>query len=74
MTRAEQEAWMAQWRAAAPQLLEVHRRELQSLTDEQALRAAEALLSLATSAPYPAVRLRYSGLVDQQALFRGRRP
>ena len=74
MTPAEQEAWMAQRRAAGPQLLEVRRRELRSLTDEEALRASEILLSVASGTPCSAERLRYSGLVDQQALFHSRRP
>jgi hypothetical protein len=72
MSRAEQEAWMAQWRVAAPQLLEIHHRELRGLTDEQALHAADALLSLAAGSPYSEERRRHSGLVDQQALFHGR--
>lgn len=65
--------WLAQWRAAGPALAEVRRRELRALTDEEALRAADALLSLAESMPLASERQTTSGLVAQQALFHGRR-
>ena len=73
MTPAEQAVWMAQWRAAGPALANVHHRELRALSDADALRATEALLSLAADTPLPPERRRYSGLVEQQALLHGRK-
>ena len=66
--------WMEQWRAAGPALEEVRERELRDLTDDQALEAAEELLSMASSMPLPPERLDTSGLVAQQALFHRRAP
>ena len=43
------------------------------LSDERALAASEALLSLVTTVTLSPGRRRWSGLVEQQALFR-RRP
>ncbi len=43
------------------------------LSDERALAASEALLSLATTVTLNPGRVRWSGLVEQQALFH-RRP
>jgi hypothetical protein len=65
---------MAQWRAAGPALEEIRAREIRALTDEEALAASEDLLSLAASTPLPPERLRWSGLVAQQALLHRRRP
>jgi hypothetical protein len=67
-------AWMAQWKAAGLALDEVRRREIRALTDEEALAAAEDLLSLPASTPLPPERLRWSGLVAQQAFLHRRRP
>jgi hypothetical protein len=71
---AQAAAWMAQWKAAGPALEEVRAREVRALTDEEALAAAEDLLSLPASTPLPPERLRSSGLVVQQALLHRRRP
>jgi hypothetical protein len=62
-------SWLLQWRAAGPALEEIRRRELRELSDEQALVASEALLSMAASVPLPPERVGSSGLVAQQALF-----
>jgi len=62
-------AWMEQWRAASHALAEQRRRELRQLTDEAALAAAEALLSMADPRAVPGHRRSSSGLVDQQALL-----
>jgi len=43
------------------------------LSDERALAASDALLSLATTVSLNLRRLRWSGLVEQQAIFH-RRP
>ena len=66
-------SWLKQWQAAGPALEEVRRRELRRLRDDEALAAAEALLSLAASSPLPEERRVSSGLVAQQALLH-RRP
>lgn len=68
------EFWLRQWRAAGPALEAVRRRELRALSDEQALAATEALLSMAHLAPLPPERLLSSGLVTQQALLHRRLP
>lgn len=60
---------MAQWRGAERDLADIRRRDLQRLTDEDALRASEAVLSLATAFAIPPDRRRSSGLVAQQALL-----
>jgi hypothetical protein len=52
-------------------LSEVHDDELRALTDAEALRRSDALLSMAalTLAPLPEHRRISSGLAEQQALF-----
>jgi hypothetical protein len=69
MATRNEEAWMAQWRSAERELAALNIRDLRRLTDEEALRASDALLSLATAVPLPPERLRSSGLVAQQALL-----
>jgi hypothetical protein len=59
---------MAQWRTASRALANQRAAELRALTPARALEAADALLSLPV--PLAVHRWRYSGLVDQQALFR----
>ena len=72
MDRASQQAWMMQWRRAAVALEEQRKRELQTLTDQDALAASDALLSLALAVPLDPRRRTSSGLVRQQALFHRR--
>ncbi|MFN7986779.1 MAG: hypothetical protein U0529_04845 [Thermoanaerobaculia bacterium] len=67
-------AWMEQWRSAGPALEAVRKRELRALTDEEALAAADELLSLALPGPSAPERLASHGLVIQQALLHRRRP
>ena len=57
MDRASQRAWMMQWRRAAVALEEQRGRELRALTDQEALAASDALLSLATALPLDTNRL-----------------
>jgi len=64
---------MAQWQRGARELAAVHARALAALSDEEALRASESLLALATPGALSPDRLRGSGLVAQQALLH-RRP
>ena len=65
-TPAEQRRWMKQWREAAIALDEVRRDELANLTEREAWRQIESVLSLAAS--YRRLS-RTSGLVEQQAWF-----
>jgi hypothetical protein len=61
-------AWLAQWSAASSALERVHDDELRALTDAEALRRIDALLSLPSPWVDPA-RRSSSGLVEQQRLF-----
>ncbi len=67
-----QRAWVEQWQSAGLALAELRRAELAALTDADAVAAAENLLSLADVIPVSAARRRWSGLVEQQALFHHR--
>ena len=71
---AAQREWMRQWKEAGPALAAQRRRELAHLSDERALAASEALLSLVTLSPSSPWRRHWSGLVEQQALFHRRAP
>jgi hypothetical protein len=62
-------AWMRQWREAETALSEDRRARLAALTEEQALAASDAALSLVGTLPRSALNLTTSGLVKQQALF-----
>ena len=64
-------AWMRQWMAAGPALAAVRRREMGRLTDEEALRISELVLSAAAPGAVGR-RPEDSGLVVQQALFHRR--
>lgn len=69
LENATHREWLQQWDNAGRALKANWRRELMSLSAERALAASEALLSLITTAtPHPS-RIRWSGLVEQQALF-----
>jgi hypothetical protein len=72
--RSVEQAWVTRWREADLALAEQRARELREMTDEQALAAAEALLSLALVVPLAPSRLADSGLVRQQALFHRHAP
>jgi len=63
---------MKQWRRAAVALEDQRKPELEALTDQQALAASDALLSLVENLPIDVGRLTGSGLVRQQALFHRR--
>lgn len=69
---ATQREWLRQWNDAGPALAANRREELLRLSNERALAASEALLSLVTAASLSPRRLNSSGLVEQQALFHGR--
>ncbi len=70
---ATQRKWLQQWNDAGPALAANRRQELMHLSDERALAASEALLSLVTTVTLNPKRFRWSGLVEQQALLH-RRP
>jgi hypothetical protein len=70
---ATQREWLRQWNEAGPALAAQRREELLHLSDERALAASEALLSLVTTVTLSPGRRRWSGLVEQQAFFH-RRP
>ena len=66
MTAEQQKQWMAQWKSAAVALEKVREEELRSLSEAEAVGAAQALMEL----PGPErVSDRESGLVAQQQLF-----
>ena len=68
-----QRKWLRQWKDAGPALVANRREELLHLSDERALAASDALLSLVTTVRLNPRRLRWSGLVEQQAILH-RRP
>jgi len=68
-----QREWLKQWNDAGLALAALRREELLHLSDERALAASEALLSLVTTVTLSPRRHHWSGLVEQQALFH-RRP
>lgn len=65
--------WMRQWRTAAAALADERARRLARLTDEEARAAVHALLDMARALPLPQERVRWSGLVEQQAILHRRR-
>lgn len=71
-TRDEQRAWLAQWAGASMALREQHVKELQNMSNERALAASEAVLSLADPSAIRPARRSSSGLVAQQALLHRR--
>ena len=76
MDAAEREltlAWIKTWQEAGPALEAVKRDELRALTAAQALFLADALLDIASRGWHNPERERWSGLVEQQALFRSSR-
>lgn len=72
-TPEEEQRWMAQWRSAERELAELRRHALRQMTDEEARRTSETVLSLANTIPVPPTRLTGSGLVAQQAIFHRKR-
>ncbi len=69
---AAQREWLRQWNEAGPALAAQRREDLLHLSDERALAASKALLSLVTTVTLSPRRRRWSGLVEQQALFHPR--
>jgi hypothetical protein len=69
---ATQREWLRQWNNAGPALAANRREELLHLSDDRALAASEALLSLVPTVTLNPGRHRWSGLVEQQALLHRR--
>jgi len=66
--------WVENWSQTGLLLEEQRRRELRGLSPERALFFAEALFSMPWPAEILARRRRWSGLVEQQDLFRRLHP
>ncbi len=65
----EQRKWVRQWQAAREALRAQRACELAAMSDDEALAAADALLTVAAIVELPAASRAWSGLVQQQALF-----
>jgi hypothetical protein len=72
-TPEEQKQWMAQWRAAEVALYEQKFLELQAMTEAEALRISNMLLWFALESYRNPDREAYSGLVEQQRIFHGKK-
>jgi len=72
MTRDAERAYVRNWVETARELEAFRWRELAALTDDEALRAADALLAAAVLVPLPPRRVVWSGLVDLQDLLHHR--
>ena len=68
-SETDQRRWIAQWQAARAALRAQRATELAALSDDQALEAADALLTVASSVGLPPAARASSGFVQQQALF-----
>jgi hypothetical protein len=64
--------WVEQWKAAAEALADRRRRDLRLMSEDEALAAAENLLSLVETVALNPARRSSSGLVEQQAILHGR--
>jgi hypothetical protein len=67
-----QRRWIAQWKEARSALRAQRAAELARLSDERALAAADALLSMGHATHLSPTRRTSSGLVRQQALLHRR--
>ena len=63
-------AYVKRWTESGRVLEQLRWRELADLDDVRALRATEALLDYGATLPLTRERLEWSGLVEQQRLFR----
>jgi hypothetical protein len=64
--------WVEQWKAAAEALADRRRLDLRLMSEDEALAAAENLLSLVETVALNPARRSSSGLVEQQAILHGR--
>lgn len=74
MTQDAERAYVRGWAETGRLLEELRWAELSVLDDARALQASRDLLDLALRVPLPPARREWSGLVDQQDAFHGRRP
>lgn len=74
VTRFEQREyeWVEQWKSAAEALADRRRRDLRRMSEDEALAAAENLLSLVDTVALNPARRSSSGLVEQQAILHRR--
>ena len=72
--KSAERRWVENWAETGPLLEEQRRRELRNLSPEWALFFAEALFSMPWPADVLARRRQWSGLIEQQDLFRRLRP
>lgn len=70
----DERRWVEAWALAGPLLEEQRQRELRNLSPERALFLAEALFTMPWPSDVLARRRQWSGLVEQQDLFRRLRP
>ena len=68
-TPEEQRKWMEQWRSAAITLRQVKREELRAMTDEDAVRAFNALDCPPELGYRNPERANSEGLIEQQRIF-----
>ena len=68
-SETEQRKWVRQWQAARETLRLQRVSELAAMSDDEALAAADALLTVAAVVELPPASGAWSGLVQQQALF-----
>jgi hypothetical protein len=70
-TDRREHEWVEQWRAAGEALAAQRRRDLSLMSEDEALAAAENLLSLVETVALNPARRSSSGLVEQQAILHG---
>jgi hypothetical protein len=68
-SETERRRWIEQWQAAREALRLQRASELAALSDDEALAAADALLTIDAVVKLPPAPRTWSGLVEQQALF-----
>ena len=64
-----EQQWARRWAAAGTALDDVRARDLSGLSEAEALRTIDELLSTVTPVEYPAARREWSGLIDLQRLL-----
>jgi hypothetical protein len=64
-----EQQWARKWTDAAAALADVRARELQSMSDDDALRITEGLLAMSDPAHLALARRTWSGLVEMQRLL-----
>ena len=70
LTLEEQRQIVQQWKRTGEELRLIKMAELAAMTDEEAQRATQDLLLMAEGAYFNPKYLTYSGLIEQQRIFR----